>query len=64
MVNVVDGFTQTTDVANGFSDLILSLYGSEVGMHARSAMVPPLLPSLIICIVRQQFLLSFLYMPM
>src|SRR5690242_8093453 len=31
MVNAVDGFTQTTDVANGFSDLILSLYGSEVG---------------------------------
>ena len=37
MVNAVDGFTQTTDVDNGFSDLILSLYGSEVGMHARSA---------------------------
>ena len=37
MVNAVDGFTQTTDVANGFSDLILSLYGSEIGMHARSA---------------------------
>lgn len=25
MINAVDGFTQTTDVANGFSDLILSL---------------------------------------
>ena len=37
MVNAVDGFTQTTDVANGFSDLILSLYGSEIGIHARSA---------------------------
>jgi enamine deaminase RidA (YjgF/YER057c/UK114 family) len=37
MVNAVDGFTQTTDVANGFSDLILSLYGSEICMHARSA---------------------------
>jgi len=44
MVNAVDGFTQTTDVANGFSDLILSLYGSEVGMHARSAIGVQALP--------------------
>ena len=44
MVNAVDGFTQTTDVANGFSDLILSLYGSEIGMHARSAIGVQALP--------------------
>jgi hypothetical protein len=37
MVNVISGFTQTTNVVNGFSDLILKLYGREVGMHARSA---------------------------
>lgn len=37
MVNTVAGFTQTTDVINGFSDLILTLYGPELGMHARSA---------------------------
>jgi hypothetical protein len=37
MVNVIPGFTQTTNVVNGFSDLILKLYGREVGMHARSA---------------------------
>ena len=37
MVNVIPGFTQTTNVINGFSDLILKLYGREVGMHARSA---------------------------
>jgi hypothetical protein len=30
-------FTQTTNVINGFSDLILKLYGPEVGMHTRSA---------------------------
>ena len=37
MVNTVEGFTQTTDVANGFSDLILTLYGPDIGTHARSA---------------------------
>src|SRR5918911_4754735 len=37
MINTVEGFTKTTDVANGFSDLILELYGRDVGMHARSA---------------------------
>jgi hypothetical protein len=36
MINAVSGFTQTTDVANGFSDLILTLYDPEVGIHARS----------------------------
>ncbi len=35
MVNAVAGFTQTTQVMNGFSDLILELYGPEVGRHAR-----------------------------
>ena len=37
MVNAVD-------VANGFSDLILSLYGSEIGIHARSAIGVQALP--------------------
>ena len=37
MVNAAPGFTQTTAVINGFSDLILELYGPEVGEHARSA---------------------------
>jgi enamine deaminase RidA (YjgF/YER057c/UK114 family) len=37
MVNAAPGFTQTPTVINGFSDLILELYGSEVGAHARSA---------------------------
>ncbi len=36
MVNAAVTFTQTTNVVNGFSDLILSLYGSQIGMHARS----------------------------
>lgn len=37
MVNVAPGFTATTNVINGFSDLILELYGPEAGMHARTA---------------------------
>ena len=44
MVNTVEGFTKTTDVANGFSDLILELYGRDVGMHARSAIGVQALP--------------------
>jgi enamine deaminase RidA (YjgF/YER057c/UK114 family) len=37
MVNAATGFTQTPAVINGFSDLILELYGPERGQHARSA---------------------------
>jgi hypothetical protein len=37
MLNTIEGFTKTSDVADGVSDLILTLYGREVGMHARSA---------------------------
>jgi enamine deaminase RidA (YjgF/YER057c/UK114 family) len=37
MVNVAPGFNQTTRVINGFSDLILELYGPEIGRHARAA---------------------------
>jgi enamine deaminase RidA (YjgF/YER057c/UK114 family) len=44
MVNTVEGFTKTTDVANGFSDLILQLYGRDIGMHARSAIGVQALP--------------------
>ena len=37
-VNVAPGFTQTTAVINGSSELILELYGQDVGQHARTAM--------------------------
>jgi enamine deaminase RidA (YjgF/YER057c/UK114 family) len=37
-VNVAPGFTQTTAVINGCSELILELYGQDVGQHARTAM--------------------------
>jgi len=37
MVNSAPGFTAQPAVINGFSDLILKLYGPERGAHARSA---------------------------
>jgi enamine deaminase RidA (YjgF/YER057c/UK114 family) len=37
MVNTAPGFNQTPAVINGFSDLIIELYGPEVGAHSRSA---------------------------
>jgi enamine deaminase RidA (YjgF/YER057c/UK114 family) len=37
MVNSAPGFTDQPAVINGFSDLILDLYGPEAGQHARSA---------------------------
>jgi hypothetical protein len=44
MVNVAPGFCETPRVTNGYSDLILELFGPEVGAHARSSigMVIPL----------------------
>lgn len=37
MINADPGYPQTTNVMNGFSELILDLYGSEAGEHARTA---------------------------
>ena len=37
MVNVAPGFNATPDVINGFTDLILDLYGEDAGCHSRSA---------------------------
>ncbi len=36
MVNVAPAFNQTPLVTNGYTDLILALYGPEAGTHARS----------------------------
>ena len=37
MVNSAPGFNKQPSVINGFSDLILELYGPEIGAHSRSA---------------------------
>jgi enamine deaminase RidA (YjgF/YER057c/UK114 family) len=50
MVNTEPGYGQTTNVVNGFSDLIVDLYGEEVGQHARTAIGVATLP-LNLCVV-------------
>jgi enamine deaminase RidA (YjgF/YER057c/UK114 family) len=37
MVNSAAGFNRQPSVINGFSDLILELFGPEAGAHSRSA---------------------------
>jgi enamine deaminase RidA (YjgF/YER057c/UK114 family) len=37
MVNSAPGFNNQPSVINGFSDLILELFGPAVGAHTRSA---------------------------
>lgn len=44
MVNTAPGFTATPAVINGFSQLILRLWGAERGAHARSAVGVAALP--------------------
>ena len=44
MVNAAPGFTRTPAVINGFSDLILDVWGPVAGGHARSAIGVAALP--------------------
>ena len=44
MVNSAPGFGRQPNIINGFSDLILQLYGPEAGDHARSAVGMSRLP--------------------
>ena len=44
MVNCTDGFGNQPEVVNGFSDLIIELFGPEVGAHSRSAVGMAALP--------------------
>lgn len=44
MVNVAPGYNQMPNVINGFSDLIIELWGPERGAHARSAVGMAALP--------------------
>ncbi len=37
MVNVAPGFTNMPAVINGFSDLVIEVWGKEAGRHGRSA---------------------------
>ena len=44
MVNSAPGFNRQRNVINGFTDLIVTLYGPERGRHARSAVGMAQLP--------------------
>jgi len=44
MVNVAPGFTATTNVVNGCSDLLFEVFGPDVGAHARTAIGVAQLP--------------------
>jgi len=44
MVNSAPGFNQQPGVINGFTDLIVKLYGPQRGLHARSAVGMAQLP--------------------
>lgn len=44
MVNVAPGFNQMPSVINGFSDLVLELFGPEIGAHSRTAVGLAALP--------------------
>ena len=44
MVNVAPGYNRTPAVVNGFSDLILEVFGPEIGPHTRSAVGMAALP--------------------
>jgi enamine deaminase RidA (YjgF/YER057c/UK114 family) len=44
MVNVAPGFTGTTNVINGCSDLLVEVFGADVGAHARTAIGMAQLP--------------------
>ena len=54
MINTVERFTKTADLADGFSDLILALYDREAGMHAQSAMGLQALPINLPCFNNQE----------
>ena len=45
MVNCAPGFTDTPKVINGFSDLMVEVFGEAIGKHARSAVGMAELPN-------------------
>lgn len=44
MVNADNGYARTTNAINGFSELVLELFGPEIGTHARTAVGYAALP--------------------
>ena len=44
MVNADPGYSETTNVVNGFSEFIKAVFGAEIGSHARMAIGVSALP--------------------
>lgn len=44
LINCTDSFTEHPKVLNGFSDLMVEVFGPEIGRHARSAVGVAALP--------------------
>jgi enamine deaminase RidA (YjgF/YER057c/UK114 family) len=44
MVDAADGFGETPQVTNGFSDQMVEVFGESIGKHARSAVGIAALP--------------------
>jgi enamine deaminase RidA (YjgF/YER057c/UK114 family) len=57
-VNAAPGYPQTTAVLNGFSELILDLFGPSIGEHARTAIGATALPLNLPVIVAAELLLA------
>ena len=57
-VNADPGYAQTTLVLNPFSDLILDVFGPEVGAHARTAVGVAAVPLNLPLVVSAQIELS------
>ena len=58
MVNSAPGFDRHPPVINGFSDLILAVFGPEIGRHARSAIGVAGLPLNIAVEIEAELLLA------
>ena len=43
-INTISSFTEQSLVLNGFSDLMVQVFGEEIGSHARSAIGVASLP--------------------
>ncbi len=58
MVNCAAGFTQQPAVINGFTDLIIEVFGTEVGAHTRSAVGMIALPFSIAVEIEAELLIA------
>ena len=58
MVNADPGYPQTTGVVNGFSELVLDVFGEEIGGHARTAAGVAALPFNVCVIVAAEVALT------